>query len=62
MARENGVSRERMVRVPIPFDDHLIEKAKKNPENPHRHIGTEINALIREDFEKTQRRKAAQRR
>ena len=39
-----------------PYDDHLVQKAKKNPKNTRDQVGTEINALIRADYEKAQRR------
>ena len=53
---DNNESRIHMVRVKIPHSDHLIEKAKENPANVHNHVATEINALIKADFEKSQRR------
>lgn len=59
MAKENGKSRERLVRVPIPYDDHLIEKSKGNPKNPHNYVATEINALIKRDFESARKKRAA---
>ena len=56
MASQNKQSRIYMVRTKIPHSDHLIQQAQENPENPHNHVATEINALIKADYEKAQRR------
>lgn len=45
-----------MVRAKIPHSDHLIKKAQENPSNPHNHVATEINLLIKADYEKAHRK------
>lgn len=52
----NTKSRIRMCRVPLELDDYIREKAENNPANPHNHVATEINALIKADFERAQRK------
>lgn len=52
---DTSQSRIHMVRVKTPHSDHLIAKAIANPANPHNHVATEINTLIKADFEKAQR-------
>lgn len=46
------------LRVPntkdAPYHNHLAEKARANAANKHNHVATEINELIRADFEKAQ--------
>lgn len=53
---ENKQSRICMVRTKNEHSDYLIEKAKQNPDNLHNHVATEINALIKADFERAQRK------
>lgn len=40
-----------------PHHEFLVQKATKNPDNKHNQVGTEINALIRADFEKAQKKR-----
>ena len=53
---QNKQSRIYMVRAKIPHSDHLIKKAQENPSNPHNHVATEINLLIKADYEKAHRK------
>lgn len=58
---ENSKSRQRLVRVPIEFDDWLIQRFRASrSENPDSRNGvsTEINKLIREAYEADSRRSA----
>ena len=57
MTVENSKSRMRGVRVLIPHDDYLQEKALKNPDNKYNQVGTEINLLIEKDFKKAKSKK-----
>lgn len=58
MPLTNGQSRQRGIRILLPHDKHLQEKAIKNPDNKHNNISTEINILIEADYKKAHAPKA----
>jgi len=57
---ENGTSRQRVVRVPIPYDDWLLECAKekrREDDDSRAGVATEINAHIKAAYEKDMKRR-----
>lgn len=46
MPPQNGKSRQRCERIPIPVDDWLLERAAQNPNNPLSAVAHEINYFL----------------
>jgi hypothetical protein len=55
MPVSNSESVQLSVRIKKMHHKFLEEKARVNPKNDHRHVGTEVNFLIEADFNRAQK-------